>query len=1199
MKVLLIGVSATDPDYTAWQAALQREGVPFDSILTSTAGRAQITAATLSDTLGNGTLEGKYEGVIVASAGLETCAATCTSGLANSEWNALETYEANFHVRQIDGDANPTFAPSTAYDYGLNTSVTGAQLDGVSGTLTADGKTIFPYLNGPVLFGNYPVVAGATTSYGYEATPVSTSNFDTLLTGPTGSSLVGIFTDPNQVQQLVETYAQNESLMQAELLQHGALNWLTRGAYFGDQRNYVEMDIDDTFTPDDAWNATTTPGSIDYSDANALLMNPSDVATSAAWENTNNFRLDQLFNFGSTTTYANSPAVLAAFQANCASNCGPGDAETAKPYADSFGWISHTYDTPYLDVGCATQNYIEAELNENTSSIAAAPGTPGTGGLGLTTDDTGTNPLGGTQDPHVFVPGNHSGFANLVPGTPATVDPPILDTATAATTGGTLPAGTYEYAIADQFTNSSTAGLSQADVSAPITVTGTTSSVTLTWQNICHAADYVIYRGYNATSPTGPFAWTQLPAAVGSTTGEDGTVSTPFDATSADTGNPSTTSVTGGGELSNTYTDTNVAGAAVTAPPTTEGAVETAWEQNQWFVPALEAVGITAVGDDASKPYPTVPTNQFGYGVAETVTGTGPSTVCAPAACTPASATFVDGTAQVVPRHPLNVFYNTSTDYQLLNEYNSIYGPGGSSPDTLVCPTTCTWADVINQNVSGMFQFMMANDPRPSYVHQTNIMGTPPAASLGAAELPPTSPVYVPQPSATPVTGGTADEPTGTGNSTQTGDGTLYQVLDPLIYEYNEYFNSSTPYEQLTEQEIATLLSEQSGWSTAMSASPVTGSIASGSNQVTVTNPGSPIETPLTGIPSVGSLYGGIQSGWTSIPDGTTTLQSSTTWPAYGAPVPLILPTAPSVTTAAPTGVTATAATLNGSVNGENNAISDCHFEWGTSTSYGNSAPCVAIPANGGSGSVTAGLSGLAAGTTYDVRLDATNAAGTTDGNNVSFTTVSSAPAATLLSVGAPTKKCTTKKPITCTYTAARGPLHALGGKPKGVVYLLSTSGAPISGAQVKIADGKKTITLKTGTKGTASFSLAFGKNRTIKVSYAGSSTQASASLNESIKDVAYGTISLKTKHLPASGKAAFDGKVIGANGKPAKLAVALQYLTSKNKWHTSTTAHSTAAGKWNASVAWPHTGHAGKKDVYYRVVVGGTASAQISAALP
>ena len=34
MKVLLLGTSTSEPDFAAWQAALQREGVPFEAIVT-------------------------------------------------------------------------------------------------------------------------------------------------------------------------------------------------------------------------------------------------------------------------------------------------------------------------------------------------------------------------------------------------------------------------------------------------------------------------------------------------------------------------------------------------------------------------------------------------------------------------------------------------------------------------------------------------------------------------------------------------------------------------------------------------------------------------------------------------------------------------------------------------------------------------------------------------------------------------------------------------------------------------------------------------------------------------------------------------------------------------------------------------------------------------------------------------------------
>jgi hypothetical protein len=173
--------------------------------------------------------------------------------------------------------------------------------------------------------------------------------------------------------------------------------------HLGLSRNYVEMDIDDTFTADDAWSIATH--SNDYTDADSLRMSAADVVNAAQWSQVNDFRMDQLFNGGGSVAYQNGESylappgpdpVLAQFQAT--------DPTTGEPYADDFGWISHTYDTPYLDVGCATENYIEAELNENTNWAAAPAGaSAGTGGLGLT-ESTNTSDALGTENPQVFVP---------------------------------------------------------------------------------------------------------------------------------------------------------------------------------------------------------------------------------------------------------------------------------------------------------------------------------------------------------------------------------------------------------------------------------------------------------------------------------------------------------------------------------------------------------------------------------------------------------------------------------------------------------------------------------------------------------------------------------------------------------------------------------------------------------------------------
>jgi hypothetical protein len=87
-----------------------------------------------------------------------------------------------------------------------------------------------------------------------------------------------------------------------------------------------------------------------------------------------------------------------------------------------------------------------------------------------------------------------------------------------------------------------------------------------------------------------------------------------------------------------------------------------------------------------------------------------------------------------------------------------------------------------------------------------------------------------------------------------------------------------------------------------------------------------------------------------------------------------------------------TTATVEGSLDPEGTPYTECSFEFGTTTSYGRSAPCAESPAEIGEGtgpvSVHADLADLARGTTYRYRLVATKPAGTERGADQSFTTL-------------------------------------------------------------------------------------------------------------------------------------------------------------------------------------------------------------------
>ena len=85
-----------------------------------------------------------------------------------------------------------------------------------------------------------------------------------------------------------------------------------------------------------------------------------------------------------------------------------------------------------------------------------------------------------------------------------------------------------------------------------------------------------------------------------------------------------------------------------------------------------------------------------------------------------------------------------------------------------------------------------------------------------------------------------------------------------------------------------------------------------------------------------------------------------------------------------------TSATLNGVVNPEGDAITDCHFEYGVTSASGASVPCASLPGAGNEPvPVSAAISGLTPGTKYHFRIVTTNVAATAEGTERAFTTLS------------------------------------------------------------------------------------------------------------------------------------------------------------------------------------------------------------------
>jgi hypothetical protein len=97
---------------------------------------------------------------------------------------------------------------------------------------------------------------------------------------------------------------------------------------------------------------------------------------------------------------------------------------------------------------------------------------------------------------------------------------------------------------------------------------------------------------------------------------------------------------------------------------------------------------------------------------------------------------------------------------------------------------------------------------------------------------------------------------------------------------------------------------------------------------------------------------------------------------------------APTAESKPASGLAQTGATLNGSVTPNGREVSECLFEYGTTTSYGSSAPCAQAPGSGVSPvAVSAALAGLVASTEYHYRISAANIGGVSKGSDETFKT--------------------------------------------------------------------------------------------------------------------------------------------------------------------------------------------------------------------
>ncbi|WP_030291714.1 hypothetical protein [Streptomyces katrae] len=198
------------------------------------------------------------------------------------------------------------------------------------------------------------------------------------------------------------------------------------------------------------------------------------------------------------------------------------------------------------------------------------------------------------------------------------------------------------------------------------------------------------------------------------------------------------------------------------------------------------------------------------------------------------------GAALTVPRYPMNVYYNTGTNAEMADEYNWIYtsrADGGSgvcedNPATSTClpaplSTTTGYLDyIVPAEARTALRHVLANDPRPHYVHQSNL-----------AE-----------------------------------DRTLYPVLNQVLDTYRALYAPSAPIVNQSMKDTGVELSRRAAWDKALAEGKVTAYRIG--TAVTVKAPSgvvAPVTAPtgtkkqlLLGTADFGTAYAGNRSAWTA-----------------------------------------------------------------------------------------------------------------------------------------------------------------------------------------------------------------------------------------------------------------------------------------------------------------------------------------------
>jgi hypothetical protein len=339
LRVLVVATGDHDFQLPAWRTILDRIGTPYDVLQ---ARDHPLTEASLVRPDG----VGRYNAILLTSSTLTyPSGGRYVSAFEPAEWQTLWDYERTFGVRQVALNASPLTQPE---DYCLQPRTEGGTGHGpVTATLTRTGRQVFDYLNPDIQIPlDQTFVYRTAIESGCDAQPLLELDGDVI--GVTSTA-------PDGRQRAALTFVAGVGQPVTDLLGYGLVRWATHGLFLGEQRHWLNVDVDDWFNYNVHGPAGQYRGRFRLSGPEALAISQEQAELRKRYPLAAGLTLNIAFNGSGINPYAPD---------QCSTRDTPDSLTSySRCLKNDFRWISHTLTHPQMNFTPYDVNYREIRDN--------------------------------------------------------------------------------------------------------------------------------------------------------------------------------------------------------------------------------------------------------------------------------------------------------------------------------------------------------------------------------------------------------------------------------------------------------------------------------------------------------------------------------------------------------------------------------------------------------------------------------------------------------------------------------------------------------------------------------------------------------------------------------------------------------------------------------------------------------------------